>query len=303
MPLQHLVDTFNDRFIAENQLVAPPFAYDGERVHGRFGNLVFTSRLKPVRLYADPERITGHDTSPLVVSPAGADDATRLLYSEAMPNIVSLDRLSRTVHMLNYLILDRPEGHLFLHMHPHHVLTVKQDHGAYFEDIIRRCGLPLRRVVIGLTLGPVYESQILLLLPRLKAYRERGYSTALNFSELIDVRFVERFRRQFLHRFPPDYVGFDAGFFQRSYRNPGGQRSLSALLSAIRQVDTQILVGNIRTLEDIDRIRPLGPDYVQGDWYEAAANGFTHSAPRSLSMGSVRRPLAPESGARGVHSA
>lgn len=84
MPLQHLVDTFNDRFIAENQLGAPPFAYDGERVHGRFGNLSFTSQLKPVRLHADPERITGHDTSPLVFSPASADDATRLLLGEPL---------------------------------------------------------------------------------------------------------------------------------------------------------------------------------------------------------------------------
>lgn len=302
MPLQHLVDTFNDRFIAENQFGVPPLAFDGERVHGRLGTLAFTSRLKPVRLYADPERITGHDTAPLVFSPASADDATRLRYGETLPNIVSLDRLSRTVHMLNYLILDRPEGHLFLHVHPHHVLTVKKDHGAYFEDIIRRCGLPLRRVVIGLTLCHVYESHILLLLTRLQAYRERGYATALNFSELIDSRFVERFRRQFLHRFPPDYMGFDVGFIHRSQRNPGEQRRLSTLFSAIRQVDTQILVANIRSATDHDRIRPLRPDYVQGSWY-AAANGYTHAGPgeRALLPGPQGRP-ARATRTLGTHS-
>lgn len=302
MPLQHLVDTFNNRFITENQLATPPLAFDGERVHGRFGNLSFSSRLNPVRLYADPERIIGHDTSPLVYSPASVDDATRLRHGEAMPNIVSLDRLSRTVHMLNYLILDQPEGHLFLHVHPHHVLTVKKDHGAYFEDIIRRCGLPVRRVVIGLTLGQVYESQILLLLTRLNAYRERGYSTALNFSELIDARFVERFRSQFLHRFPPDYMRFNARFFRRSYQDHGGKRLLSMLLSAIRQVDTQILIDNIRTGDDDALIRSLRPDYVQGSWYEEA-NEFTRPRPFERSPPTDRAPR-PEraSPALGTHS-
>jgi hypothetical protein len=46
MPLQHLVDCFNQRFIEENGLTEPPLAYDGQRVEGRFGGLAFTSRLQ-----------------------------------------------------------------------------------------------------------------------------------------------------------------------------------------------------------------------------------------------------------------
>ena len=268
MPLQHLVDTFNERFIAENNLDSPPLSYEKGKVHGRFGNLSFTSELKPVRLHAEPNLITGRDTSPLVFTPAHSVDTTRLLYSEEMPNIVSLDRLSRTVHMLNYLSLNEEDSNLFLHVHPHHILTVKKDHGAYFEDIIRRCGLPVRRIVIGLTISPVYESQLLLLLERLRNYRERGYSTAVKFDEHIGSDFVERFRRQFLHRLAPDYVRFEAGFFHRAYQNHGGQRRRTALFTAIRQVDTQVLIGGIRSETEAQGIASIHPDYVQGSWYE-----------------------------------
>jgi len=264
MPLDHLVDTFNARFIAENHLEAPALSFDGQSVRGRFGNLTFTSDLKPVRLHGEPDRIIGHDTAPLVFTPANSLDTTRLLHGEDMPKIVSLDRLSRTVHMLNYLILDRPEGNLFLQVHPHHVLTVKRDHGAYFEDIIRQCGLPLRRIVIGLTLNPSYETQLPVLLERLKTYRDRGYSTSVTFGEHVGSDFVERFRSQFLHRFAPDYVRFQVGFFQRAYQDHGGGRRRTALLAAIRQVDTQVLIGDIRSASNLELIHALNPDYVQG---------------------------------------
>ncbi len=276
MPLQHLVDTFNDRFIAENRLETPPLSFDGQRVHGRFGNLTFTSQLKAVRLHARPYLVTGHDTSPLVFTPANSQDTARLLYGEEVPNIVSLDRLSRTVHMLNYLILDQAEGSLFLHVHPHHILTVKKDHGAYFEDIIRRCGLPLRRIVICLTISAVYESQLLLLLQRLKNYRDRGYSTAVKLDEHVGSEFVERFCIQFLHRFAPDYVRFNAGFFHKAYQDSNGHRRRSTLLSAIRHVDTQVLIGSVKSELDANLTRQLNPDYVQGSWYDESV-AFGHS--------------------------
>jgi len=146
--------------IADNGLKYPPLNYDGQRVHGRYGNLTFSSDLKPVRQRTRPELIIGHDTAPLVFRVSRALESPRLLHSEPPTNIVCLDRLGRTVHMLNYLSLDQAQGYLFLHVHLQHLLTVKKDHGAYFEDIIQRCGLPLKRVVITLTLNPAYDNRV-----------------------------------------------------------------------------------------------------------------------------------------------
>jgi EAL domain-containing protein (putative c-di-GMP-specific phosphodiesterase class I) len=271
MPLRHLIDTFNDRFIAEHQLKTAPLSYDGSQVHGRYGNLTFSSDLKPIRQLTHPDLIIGHDTSPLVFKVGRSPDSPRLLQSEPLTDIVCLDRLGRTVHMLNYLSLDPAQGFLFLHVHPQHVLTVKKDHGAYFEDIIRRCGLPLQRIAITLTLNPVYESQQALLLERLKNYRDRGYATSVKFDELAGGEFVERFRAQFLHRLTPDFVRFNARFFLRAFQERGGERRRDALFRAIRLADTQILVDRIGTATEAGLAALIRADHVQGDWYEDRA--------------------------------
>ena len=271
MPLRHLIDTFNHRFIADNGLKNPPLSYDGQRVHGRYGNLVFSSDLKPVRQRTRPDLIIGHDTAPLVLRVSRTPDSPRLLHSEPPTDIVCLDRLGRTVHMLNYLSLDLAQGFLFLHVHPQHVLTVKKDHGAYFEDIIQGCGLPLQRVTITLTLNPVYESQQALLLERLKNYRDRGYATAVKFDELAGSEFVDRFRSRFLPRLTPDFVRFNARFFERSYQTPDGERRRDALLRAFRLADTQLLIDRIGTATEASLADRIRADHVQGDWYEERA--------------------------------
>jgi EAL domain-containing protein (putative c-di-GMP-specific phosphodiesterase class I) len=269
MPLQHLVDYFNQRFTEENGLNEPPLSYDGWRVEGRFGALTFTSRLQPVRLNTSLSFVAGHDAAPLVAARSGSDDDdTRLLFTDEVPNVVSLDRLSRTVHMLNYLPIAHDEGTLFLHVHPRHVLAVKRDHGAYFEGIIQRCGLSLRRVAITLTVSPVFGRQLLLLLERLKSYRDRGYATAIKFDDRAGDELLERYCIEFLYRFAPDFVRFDCLFFHKSPRNAVDERRRASLLSAIRRLDTQLLLEGVKSERDAQLARILATDFVQGNYYE-----------------------------------
>lgn len=279
MPLRHLVDYFNQRFSEENGLAEPPLAYDGQRVEGRFGGLAFTSRLQPVRLSASPGFVAGHDAAPTAAAPlGGAADGEALLFAEDAPNIVSLDRLGRTVHMLNYLPIAHDDGTLFLHVHPRHVLTVKRDHGAYFESVIQRCGLPLRRVAITLTVSPAHDPHLGLLLERLKTYRDRGYATAIKFDDLAGEIFLERFCIEFLYRFAPDFVRFDSRYFQKTGQDWGNHRRRASLLSAIRRLDTQLVVEGVRSEADAQLARALTADFVQGGYYDEA--GWRAQAPR-----------------------
>jgi EAL domain-containing protein (putative c-di-GMP-specific phosphodiesterase class I) len=269
MPLQHLVDYFNQRFSEQQGLAEPPLIYDGQRVEGRFGHLTFGSRLQPVRLNASPGVVIGHDAAPMVLRPTGSEgDATTLLFADEVPNVVDLDRLSRTVHMLNYLPIAHDDGTLFLHVHPRHVLTVERNHGAYFEEIIQRCGLALRRVAITLTVSPVYDRQFLLLLERLKRYRDRGYATAIQFDDRAGNDFLERYCIEFLYRFAPDFVRFDCAFFRGGQRGDAADRRRASLLAAIRRLDTQLLIEGVRDETDGQLVRILHADYVAGAYYE-----------------------------------
>jgi EAL domain-containing protein (putative c-di-GMP-specific phosphodiesterase class I) len=264
MPLSHLIDTFNHRFTTENQLLSPPFDFQGGQVFGRFGSLTFTSDFRPVRLLHDLNIIRGHETLPNVFSPANPDPEISGNDPEDIPNIVSLDRLARTVHMLNYLLLEAPEGNLFLHVHPQHILNVSKDHGAYFEDIIRACGLPVQRVVISLTLGEPQTQNLKILIDRLKNYRERGYGIAIRFGRASSETLVAQFREHFLHRLAPDHVRFSKRFFEVAYQERYGERERQRLFTALRQHDTQLHITGITTEKGLDLAHGLGVDFVEG---------------------------------------
>ncbi|MGX2041034.1 EAL domain-containing protein [Methylocaldum sp. MU1018] len=272
MPLQRLVEYFNQRFTEEQGLSRPPLRLNGTRVEGNFGNLRFGSILQPVRLAESPALVIGHDASSF--APDTPNDANSPFYGPApdeAPDIVNLDRLTRTVHMLNYLPVAHEDGHLFLHVHPRHVLAVKRDHGAYFEEIIRRCGLSPRRVVITLPISPVYGRHLVLLLERLRNYRDRGYSTAVKFDDRLGEIVLERYCIEFLYRFTPDVVRLDIRFFPRPTRDAENYRRRSSLLSAIRRLDTQLLVEGVDSDADADLASLVRADWVKGSHYEWGA--------------------------------
>jgi len=147
---------------------------------------------------------------------------------------------------------------------------VKKDHGAYFEEVIFRCGLSPRRVVITVPIKPVYDQQFTRLLEGLKNYQNRGYATAIKFDEQADEQFMERYCIEFLYRITPDFVRLDKGFFKRLKRDSDEDRLTTSLLSVIHGLDTEILLEGIRTSEDIKQVQALRASLVKGDYYEQA---------------------------------
>lgn len=265
MPLQHLIDYFNQRFAEQNGLDEPPLRYEGGRVTGRFGSSDFTSRLRPVRQGSAPRIVAGYDAATQVDRSEAAAGTT---FGDDAPDIVSLDRLARTVHMLNFLPISHEDGHLFVHVHPRHVLAVKQDHGAYFEEIIVRCGLSPRRVAITLAVSPSYSAQLGLLLDRLKNYRARGYATAIKFDAPSGDSFLQRYCLEFLYRHTPDFVRFECQALYSAQRAIAEGRRRASLLWAIRRLDTQLLVEDVHGEDEALLAESIGADLVQGDWYE-----------------------------------
>jgi EAL domain-containing protein (putative c-di-GMP-specific phosphodiesterase class I) len=275
MPLQQLVEYFNQRFSEEQGLEEPPLHLNSQQVVGHFDGLNFSTILQPIRLTATPSRIVGYDAMLRINHGLNAKDhSDRLLFADHVSNIVDLDRLSRTVHMLNYLPRSHDEGSLFLQVHPRHVLAVKKDHGAYFEEIILRCGLTPRRVVITLPLSSSYGKPFNLLLDRLQNYYKRGYATSIKFNSASSDSFIERNCIDFLYRFTPDFIRFDCDFFSKLTHEPEKFRRRSSLWSAIRRLDTQLLMENIDTEAGAQFAAMLGCELVKGEYYERSGDAF-----------------------------
>ena len=290
MPLQYLVEYFNDRLGREHRSSVRPFILEAGKVSGLFGPVRVNSVLKPLRNAYTPNIIVGHAAQMNVAT----NTAPHLYVNEIKPlvtnnnsveeaeSIINFDRLSRTVHMLNYLTIVHLEGALFLDVDPRHILGVKQDHGAYFEEVIRQCGLETNNVAIVLTLNSQYAPYYEDLERGLENYRRRGYQIALKFDYI--VRNVQTFN--LIERIAPQYVN-------QSARNLIGRVHSDELFEQLSQFNAKIAsLGAQSILEHIEEkkfdalARNSGFDLVDGDYYnETLTDPFEDSDASQYAVG------------------
>jgi hypothetical protein len=277
MPLQHLVEYFNDRFAQEHRSSFRPFILENGNVNGLFGPIRISSLFAPLRQTLKPAVIVGH-TAQIKVDTYEApylhsNEIENLLangYSESVnfESIINFDRLCRTVHMLNYLPLSTLDSVLFLEVDPRHILGVKQDHGAYFEEVIVRCGLETRYIVIVMAVNSQYARYYQELLNGLANYRQRGYQIALRFDFLIQ----ESQAFHLIEKLSPNFVSLSARYLDQIPDNT----KLAKLHDLKKLV---VSIGGQSVLQQIDRkksellARNTGFDWVHGDYYEDSVIG------------------------------
>lgn len=277
MPLQQLVNHFNDRFEHEHHSSFRPFILENGLVSGLFGPIRIGSIFSPIRHADNHEQLAGH-AAQISVSPHdnGLQDTQSAEIGNVLTDalkqpvdfqsIINLDRLCRTVHMLNYLPYSHFGGVLFLDVDPRHILGVKQNHGVYFEEIISKCGLATKNVVISMALNNFYALHHTQLLEGLNNYRSRGYQIALNLGNLYSANGL----LDLITKLSPNYLRANA---------PGANdNKLDAEIvwpSALRALkDLQDLVGGQTILQQIDQkeqafsVSAVGFNLVQGSYYD-----------------------------------
>ena len=282
MPLQDLVEYFNDRLGREHRSSFRPFMLEEGKVSGLFGPIRIDSSFTPLRQTLKPTVIVGHKAQITVAphkTPYLYANEIETLLANAVPaadfeSIINFDRLSRTVHMLNYLTVAHLQGVLFLEVDPRHILGIKQDHGAYFEEVITRCGLETKNVVVVLAASSQYAPYYQELINGLANYRRRGYQLTLKFD------YVAQGGQAFnlIDKISPNYVSLSA-------RNLENQEHDDALLEKLQQLQTRVAsVGGQTILQQIDEkksdllARNTGFDLVEGGYYRAIAFDYlSHS--------------------------
>jgi hypothetical protein len=277
MPLQDLVEHFNDRFEIEHRSTYRPFILENGEVSGLFGPLQIDSIFSPLRETLKPTTIVGHTaqitvathkTPPLYLNEIGNLRADSSAQATNFESIINFDRLSRTVHMLNYLGSSRLQGLLFVEVDPRHILGIKQDHGAYFEEVIAKCGLENKNIVITLNVYSQYDRYYQELVNGLDNYHRRGYQIALKFDQTI-----QKNHSDLIATLSPDYVSFLA----RNIDN----KTEETLHQLKRRVAT---AGGLSILQQIDDkktdtlARNLGFELVEGSYYRAIAFDYFGSA-------------------------
>lgn len=276
VPLHQLVDYFNNRFEQEHQSNFRPFILDNDGVSGIFGPIRVSSIFLPVRQADGTERLIGHiaqlSVTPYenrVQSEQSKEMGNLITDTVAQPanfqSIISLDRLCRTVHLLNFLNHPHDDGVVFLDVDPRHILSVQHDHGIYFEKIIFKCGLTTQNVVISTAINSTYALDHKELLDGLYNYRRRGYQIALNIGSL----YAATGLWDLIIKLSANYLRINVPTIETD------QHADAIWLSDLKKlIELQKLVGGRTILQQIERreqmdiATSLGFDLVQGNYYE-----------------------------------
>lgn len=208
MPLTELMHYFNDQLQAQakNKSLPATGLYKAGSTYGaRFGGLTFSSRFRAIRKVNNQDgnessQTIGHDSELIVRSVTGRefdiDDAFESL--DNTDQIIHLDRLTRTLHSLNYLQQYDNKELLSLTVQPRHIVSVVSEHGKVFENILSDCGLGPERVLLrtrfldAATLPHFHRAFL--------SYQSRGYKIGINIHESNSLSLLEQLG------FAPDYI-------------------------------------------------------------------------------------------------
>jgi EAL domain-containing protein (putative c-di-GMP-specific phosphodiesterase class I) len=269
MPIAQLLDHFNreDRVGQGRQPQAPqtlataPFdLLENGRVEAEHAGIRLGSAFQPI-VDANSGRLIGHEA--LLRPRRDRDTAAEAVPPEAFfarfdegEGIVRLDRLCRILHTLNFSAQQPIGGDLFINVHPRHLLAISGEHGAFFESVLRRCGLAPERVVIEILESSVDD--LSRLQAALASYQRRGFRIAIddfgcrhsNFDRLWQLR--------------PDIVKLDRSLIVAASEQLRVRRILPRLVDIIHELDAVTVVEGIETADQLTLARDSGADAVQG---------------------------------------
>lgn len=155
------------------------------RVVGEFFNAKLASVYQPI-LQASDERVIGHQAYLRVAAGNGEALTPYAVFARAADDIaaVKLDRLTRTLHALNYFHHAPESAKLFVHVDQRLLGAIAEEHGAVFESILESLGIAPDRVVISLPHTALANGGTLV--RSVLNYRRRGYWTMLTVNGLSD---------------------------------------------------------------------------------------------------------------------
>ena len=176
-------------------------------------------------------------------------------YAEQAGKLVQFDRVSRTLHVLNFRQIYAENGLLFLNVHPKLLIAVNA-HGKVFERILHSNSVPTERVVIEIQEGQIEQEK--LLTEAIDNYRARGYRIA-----------IDRFGSTQSHidrlwKFAPDFVKLDQSLIQKAEQNERIRKILPGLIKMIKDLGAQPVITGIETQEQLDIAIESGSHLVQG---------------------------------------
>jgi EAL domain-containing protein (putative c-di-GMP-specific phosphodiesterase class I) len=190
----------------------------------------------------------GSPVPPLDVFRKSADFSSTLL----------LDRLSRTVHLQNFLRLGERDGWLFLNIHAE-VFLESMNHGDYFADLLQSTGFPAHRIVTEVLEQGVLDE--VRLGEAVQYFRSKGFLIALDDFGAGHSNFDRIWNLQ------PDIVKLDRSMIAKAGSNMRIRRMMPVLVSLLHEAGSLVLMEGVETETEALMAMDADADFVQGYYF------------------------------------
>jgi len=228
----------------------------GSEVISKFIGIRLQSAFQPIVNLTKTNKPIGYEAllrpsiGPEAISPLFAFD-----FADRQGRLVKLDRVARTLHMLNHLQLPENRGLLFLNVHPKLLATVNA-HGKVFERILHNHSVPTHQVVIEIQESAVeIDKQIN---EAVGNYRDRGYRVA------IDGFGGKHTNLDRLWGIEPDFVKLDQNIIRDAENKPKVRTVLAKLIEIIHELGAEAIVQGIESDNQLQVAKDAGAVLVQG---------------------------------------
>lgn len=227
-----------------------------DEVLSRFSGLRLRSEFQPIFDTGTSEGLLGYEA---LLRPSTGIEAVSPQFAFSMADsqgrLVKLDRVARTLHMLNYLNLPADKGLLFLNVHPKLLVSVTT-HGKVFEHILHIHSVPTPQVVIEILENAVEADKPLI--EAVENYRDRGFKIA------IDDFGSKHSNLDRLWKLSPHYVKLDITIIKQAETDGKVRRVLPKLIDIVHSVGAQAIIEGIENQVQLDIALDAGAKLLQG---------------------------------------
>lgn len=254
-------------------------------VLSRFIGLRLRSEFQPIFDTQISEGLLGYEA--LLRPSTGIEAVTPGLAFSVADNegrLVKLDRVARTLHMLNYLTLPEKRGMLFLNVHSKLLASVTT-HGKVFEQVLHRHSVPTRQVVIEIKEQEIASDSTLL--DAVDNYRDRGYQIA------IDDFGSKHSNVDRLWKLSPHFVKLDVSLIKQAQSDSKLRRALPNLIELIDALGAQTIIEGIENEIQLDIAIDSGARLLQGYYLGRPAPAKQWQRPLQSTVNSFLMPGAP----------
>jgi EAL domain-containing protein (putative c-di-GMP-specific phosphodiesterase class I) len=240
-------------------------ASDG-RALGKYYGAYIASAFQPWRSPTDG-RIAAYEAYARSHSKNGSDLSPWQLFADAAvdTDLVTLDRLCRTVHALNYFsCADAPQP-LVLNVDARLLRAVPERHGEFFGKVLSLLGVSPSRIVIEIHTTKLRD--LTQLKQILASYRRHGFAVAVNADSVIHARSLA-------HLLVPDVLMICASAFTPD--------ALARQVANLHDAGVRVGVKHIETWEAWSAAVEGGVNWIQGfhlDRPSADLNSFPATMP------------------------